>query len=113
MVMACLGYASAEALLNVKVLDGSQLKGSNRLCLARSIGAIFWASSIYGSGAYMLSCEFNHSYGTPSNYAAMVELATWADGGGLFVVSLPGPTATGLREDRRHPDPLTSPALRR
>jgi hypothetical protein len=86
MVMACLGYASVEALLNLKVLDGTQLKGSNRLCLARSIGAVFWASSIYGSGAYMLSCEFNNSYGTSRNYAAMVELATWAGGGGLFVV---------------------------
>jgi hypothetical protein len=86
LVMACLGYASAETLLNLKVLDGTQLMGSSRLSLARSIGAVFWASSIDGSGAYMLSCEFNHSYGTPRNYAAIVELETWAGGGGLFVV---------------------------
>jgi hypothetical protein len=87
LVYACWGYASAETLLNLKVLDGTQLMASNRLSLARSIGAVFWTSEINGSGAYMLSCEFNHSYGTPRNYAAIAELETWAGGGGLFVVS--------------------------
>jgi hypothetical protein len=88
-----LGNASAEILINLKVLDGTRLRGSNRLSLPRSIAVVFWASSIDGSGAYMVSCESDHPYGTPHNYAALVELETWAGGGGLFIVS----PAKGLR----------------
>lgn len=49
--------------------------------------AVLWIASDSGSGAYTLSCEFDHSYGTPRSYAALVELKTWAGGGGAFVVS--------------------------
>jgi hypothetical protein len=81
------GYASAEVILNLKVLDGATLRGSQRLSLVRTISAVLWVSSDSGSGAYTLACEFDHAYGTPKTYAALVELETWAGGGGLLVIS--------------------------
>lgn len=81
------GYASAEVILNLKVLDGATVRGSQRLSLVRTISAVLWVSSDSGSGAYTLACEFDHAYGTPKTYAALVELETWAGGGGLLVVS--------------------------
>ena len=86
-VGAIIGYASAEVILNLKVLDGATVRGSQRLSLLRTISAVFWVSSDSGSGAYTLACEFDHAYGTQRTYAALVELETWAGGGGLFVVS--------------------------
>jgi len=65
------GYASAEVLINLKVLDGTQVKGSNRLSLVRTISAVLWIASDSGAAAYTLSCEFDHSYGTPGSYAAL------------------------------------------
>jgi hypothetical protein len=86
-VGAVWGYASAEVIVNLKVLDGATLRGSQRLSLVRTIGAVLWVSSDSGSGAYTLACEFDHAFGTPKTYAALVELETWAGGGGLTVVS--------------------------
>lgn len=65
------GYASAEVLINLKVLDGTQVKGSNRLSLVRAISAVLWIASDSGAAAYTLSCEFDHSYGTTGSYAAL------------------------------------------
>jgi len=65
------GYASAEVLINLKVLDGTQVKGSNRLSLVRAISAVLWIVSDSGAAAYTLSCEFDHSYGTTGSYAAL------------------------------------------
>ncbi|WP_404388771.1 hypothetical protein [Humibacillus xanthopallidus] len=95
---AIFGYASAEVIINLKVLDGATLRGSQRLSLLRTISAVFWISSDSGSGAYTLACEFDHAYGTPKTYAALVELETWAGGGGLFVVS--PATASGTATPR-------------
>ncbi|WP_404387408.1 hypothetical protein [Humibacillus xanthopallidus] len=81
------GYASAEVILNLKVMDGATVRGSQRLSLVRTIGAVFWIAGNSGSGAYTLACEFAHAYGTPKTYAALVELETWAGGGGVLVVS--------------------------
>ena len=81
------GYASAEVIVSLKVLDGATVRGSQRLSLVRTIGAVFWVASNSGSGAYTLACEFDHAYGTPKTYAALVELETWVGGGGLTVVS--------------------------
>lgn len=92
------GYASAEVILNLKVLDGATLRGSQRLSLVRTISAVLWVSSDSGSGAYTLACEFDHAYGTPKTYAALVELETWAGGGGLLVVS--PATASGTATPR-------------
>jgi len=97
-VGAVWGYASAEVILNLKVLDGATLRGSQRLSLLRTISAVLWVSSDSGSGAYTLACEFAHAYGTPKTYAALVELETWAGGGGLFVVS--PATASGTATPR-------------
>jgi hypothetical protein len=92
------GYASAEVILNLKVLDGATLRGSQRLSLVRTISAVLWIASDSGSGAYTLACEFDHAYGTPKTYAALVELETWAGGGGLTVVS--PATASGTATPR-------------
>lgn len=97
-VGAIWGYASAEVIINLKVLDGATLRGSQRLSLVRTISAVLWVSSDSGSGAYTLACEFNHAYGTPKTYAALVELETWAGGGGLLVVS--PATASGTATPR-------------
>ncbi|GAA2160628.1 hypothetical protein FHX52_3140 [Humibacillus xanthopallidus] len=79
-------------------LDGATLRGSQRLSLVRTISAVLWVSSDSGSGAYTLACEFDHAYGTPKTYAALVELETWAGGGGLLVIS--PATATGTATPR-------------
>ncbi|WP_404387103.1 hypothetical protein [Humibacillus xanthopallidus] len=92
------GYASAEVILNLKVMDGATVRGSQRLSLVRTIGAVFWIAGNSGSGAYTLACEFDHAYGTPKSYAALVELETWAGGGGVFVVS--PSTASGTATPR-------------
>jgi hypothetical protein len=92
------GYASAEVILNLKVLDGATVRGSQRLSLVRTISAVLWVSSDSGSGAYTLACEFDHAYGTPKTYAALVELETWAGGGGLLVIS--PATASGTATPR-------------
>jgi len=63
------------------------LRGSQRLSLVRTIGAVLWIASDSGSGAYTLACEFDHAFGTPKTYAALAELETWAGGGGATVVS--------------------------
>lgn len=86
-VGAVWGYASAEVILNLKVLDGATVRGRQRLSLLRTISAVLWVSSDSGSGAYTLACEFDHAFGTPKTYAALVELETWAGGGGVLVVS--------------------------
>ena len=86
-VGACWGFGSGEALLNLKVLDGTTLKGHQRLSLVRTIAVVLWISSDRGSGAYTLSCEFAHSFGTPRTYAALVELETWTGTGGALIVS--------------------------
>lgn len=92
------GYASAEVILNLKVMDGATVRGSQRLSLVRTIGAVFWIAGNSGSGAYTLACEFDHAYGTPKTYAALVELETWAGGGGVLVVS--PSTASGTATPR-------------
>jgi hypothetical protein len=84
-VGACLGYAWAEAILNLKVVNGSSLVTSNRKSLSWSMAVILWISMNSGSGQYTLACEFDHSYGTPRTYAAMAEIETWAVGGGIPV----------------------------
>ena len=86
-VGACWGYASAEVIINLKVLDGSNLVSSDRRSLSRSIAVILWISSHSGSGRYTLSGEFDHSFGTPRNYTTMAELETWAGGGGVLLLS--------------------------
>ena len=84
---AIFGYASAEVLINLKVLNGSQVVGSNRLSLLRQWGVVFWVTSQSGQGSYTLACEFDHSYGTPRTYAAIGELETWTGGGGAVIIS--------------------------
>jgi len=84
---ALFGYASAEVLINLKVLNGSQVVGSNRLSLLRQWGVVLWVTSQSGSGTYTLACEFDHSYGTPRTYSAIGELETWTGGGGAVIVS--------------------------
>ena len=87
LVGAMFGYASAEVIVNLKVLNGSSLVSSNRLSLSRTIAVFYWICSNSGGGSFPLSCEFSHSYGTPRSYAAMVELETWAGGAGAVLIS--------------------------
>jgi hypothetical protein len=96
---AIFGYASAELLLNLKVLNGTQVVGSNRLSLLRQWGVVFWVTSQSGGGTYTLACEFNHSYGTPRTYAAIGELETWTGGGGTLIVS--PATASGFGTNQK------------
>lgn len=96
---AILGYASAEVLLNLKVLNGTQVVGSNRLSLLRQWGVVYWVTSQSGSGTYTLACEFDHSYGTPRTYAAIGELETWTGGGGVAIIS--PATASGSGSNQR------------
>lgn len=100
-VAATWGYASAEVILNLKVLDGATLRGSQRLSLVRTISAVLWVSSDSGSGAYTLACEFDHAFGTPKTYAALVEVETWAGGGGVLVISPATASGTATPRDIR------------
>ena len=69
------------------IMPNATVRGSQRLSLIRTIGAVFWVASNSGSGAYTLACEFDHACGTPKTHAALGELETWAGGGGLTVAS--------------------------
>src|SRR5262249_23642721 len=47
--LAIFGYASAEIILNLKVLDGTRLVGSSRLSVLRVISVVAWMSAVYAS----------------------------------------------------------------
>jgi len=95
---AIFGYASAEVLINLKVLNGSEVVGSNRLSLLRQWGVVYWITSQSGQGTYTLAFEFDHSFGTPRTYAAIGELETWTGGGGAVIISPANAYGTGKNQ---------------
>src|SRR5262249_43427634 len=83
--LAIFGYASAEIILNLKVLDGTRLVGSSRLSVLRVISVVAWMSAVYASGQYTFSVEFDQVPGTPRTYTAIGELETWAGGAAVIM----------------------------
>jgi hypothetical protein len=79
------GYASAEAIINLRVLDGSRVVASDRRGLGRAISVLFWPSEVKGAGYYTLACEFDGGEGR--TYSVWAELETWAGGGGVAAVT--------------------------
>lgn len=77
-----IGYASAEALVNLRVQDGSRLIASDRQSLARAI-SFLWVSHYSGSRRLMLATEF--SGGGNREYSAHVNVETWVGAGGHAV----------------------------
>ncbi len=79
---AFLGYASAEALLNLRVMDGSQIVAHDRRSLARAIAVLFWVSELKG-GPFTVSMATEFYGGGNRQYSAHVDVETWVGGGGF------------------------------
>ena len=77
-----LGYASAEAILNLRLLDGTRELSNDRLSLARVIAPGLWAAEARPNGSFTMSCEIHRSRGASARYAAIAEVESWAGAGG-------------------------------
>lgn len=84
MVTAILGYASAEVILNLKVLDGSRLVASDRLSILHGWTAVAGSPLLDGGGDYNLSCTVDRAGVVgPSTYSVLVEVETWVGVGAV------------------------------
>jgi hypothetical protein len=80
------GYASAEVILHLKLLDGATVLQDQSLSLARSIAAVFsWDDKEIVPGVRRLTLDYARPGGAPSdvNLSAIVEVETWAGAGAL------------------------------
>lgn len=78
---AFFGYASAEAIINLRVMDGSRVVASDRRSLARAIAALFWYTEFRASNVSLtLAAEFWGGY--DRQYSTHVEVETWVGAGG-------------------------------
>jgi hypothetical protein len=78
---ALFGYASAEAILNLRIMDGSRVVAADRRSLGRAIAALFWISEVKAYGLSLtLATEFVGGYGR--QYSTHVEVETWVGAGG-------------------------------
>lgn len=81
---ALLGYSSAEAIVNLRLLEGSTVVASDRLSLSRSIAAVI--GSDHREGARPLTLQFDYTRPAPDDettYTLVAEVEGWAGAGGL------------------------------
>ena len=80
---AFFGYSSAEAILNLRIMNGSQVVAHDRRSLGRAIAAVFWNSEITARDlSITMATEFWG--GSGRQYSAMVEVETWVGAGGPY-----------------------------
>jgi hypothetical protein len=78
------GYSSAEAIVNLRLLEGSRIVASDRLSLSRSVAEFIGASDREGSRSVMLQCEFTRPAPyDETTYTLVAEIEGWAGTGGL------------------------------
>ena len=81
---ALLGYSSAEAIVNLRLLDGSTVVASDRLSLSRSV--VFAIGSNRIEGARPVTLQFDYTRPAPDDettYTLVAEIEGWAGTGGL------------------------------
>jgi hypothetical protein len=75
------GYASAEVILHLKLLDGATLLTEQRLSLKRSVSAVCtWDDKRIAAGTQSLALDYARPGGaaTDVTYSAEVEVEIWA-----------------------------------
>lgn len=79
---AFIGYASAETIINLRVMDGSRVIAHDRRSLARAIAAVFWMTELKGGPfTIFMATEF---WGSGArHYSAHVDVETWIGAGGI------------------------------
>ena len=78
------GYSSAEAIVNLRVMEGSREMCSERVSLARAISAVAGFPHPSGTRPVTLQCGFTRAAPeTPTTYHLVAELEGWAGAGGL------------------------------
>jgi hypothetical protein len=79
-----LAYASAEALLNLRVLDGSNVLCSDRVSLARAMAIVFGDAEDQGTFSKQLACEVTRSNpADPGELTIEVDAEGWVGVGGF------------------------------
>lgn len=79
---AFFGYASAEAIVNLKVMDGSKIVAKDRRSVGRAQSVVFFWSVVKGGPiTFTLATEFTGGLGR--QYSAHVDVETWIGGGGV------------------------------
>ena len=79
------GYSSAEAIINLRVLEGTRVVASDRVSVARSRVFMFgWDTRRRSIPERTLRCEFvRPSAGEVGRYTVVVEFEGWVGAGGL------------------------------
>lgn len=81
---ALLGYSSAEAIVNLRLLNGSRVVASDRLSLSRSVAAVIGSNRTEGTRPVTL--QFDYTRPAPDDettYTLVAEVEGWAGAGGL------------------------------
>jgi hypothetical protein len=79
-----LGYASAEAIVNLRVIEGSRVLASDRVSLGRVIGPVIGGGWPDGERPVTLYCEFaRDASGVPATYSLIAEFEGWTGSGGI------------------------------
>lgn len=79
---AFFGYASAETIMNLRVMDGSQVVAHDRRSLGRAIAAVFWITELKG-GPFTIFMAAEFYGGGGRRYTANVDVETWVGAGGI------------------------------
>ncbi|KAB7746567.1 hypothetical protein GA707_03530 [Nostocoides sp. F2B08] len=79
---AFFGYASAESIINLRVMDGSRVVALDRRSLARAIAAVFWMTDLRG-GPFTIAMATEFWGGGGRQYSAHVDVETWVGAGGI------------------------------
>jgi hypothetical protein len=83
------GYSSAEAIVNLRVMESSHVVASDRVSLARLVTAVAGYGSSEGSRPVTLGCEFTRPIpDDATTYTLIAEIEGWAGAGGFSEASL-------------------------
>ena len=83
------GYSSSEAIVNLRVMDGSLVVCSDRLSLGRSVTAVVGYLTPSGMRPVTLRCEFTRPVpDDATTYALIAEIEGWAGAGGLSAAAV-------------------------
>ena len=78
------GYSSSEAIVNLRVMEGSRVVASDHINLGRVVTVLFGAGPLSGSRPVTLQCEFTRSApDDPTTYTLIAEIEGWAGAGGF------------------------------
>ena len=77
------GYASAEARVNLRLMEGSHQLCAEPLSLSRVYAAVVWESFDRGDRPVQLACEYERPHPEdPATYTMVAEIESWVGGAG-------------------------------